>query len=461
MVFHSGALASAQENWRFCRTCHVMFFDGYSGGKCEAGGTHSAQGLIFSLSYGGIAGDSFQSNWRFCKKCSTLFFNGYGGGRCPAGENHSAQGITFVLHHRNITEDTPGQEGALAIADSLEKGGPGVWPRIDPKELAQSLRERIRVPSMVYQGMMPHCAPAALAVDVARNNPRLYAEIIRGLYTTGSAHVPGREIDGGTLSASPRLSNVDYNQFFGIRSKTSRHPEADWILLSSIRNSESWFNIYWGTATKLGWVSGMTLPSTFEKWLRGVGYTQTVNVTNLVATKGIPELRDASKLYEDGWRVFLFLNGDVLKSATQTNTSVLPNHYVALMTKVTFKSVVNTGGFLSLEAMLSDEYVSFVCATWGRQQRIPADEAVPLKGLDFCKNFYGYVAAVNYSQGNHRQAQCGGRQCLGRSECAFAPGRGGHGDVSARAADARSAPRTANGRDREMVADHQRGRDQG
>ena len=241
---------------------------------------------------------------------------------------------------------------------------------------------------------MPHCAPAALAYDLARNNPRLYAEIIRGLYKYGNADVPGRQIGGG-ISASPSLRNVDYNQFFGVRSRTSSHPEADWILLSSIRNSESWANIYWGTTTKLGWISGTTLPSTFEKWLRGVGYTQTVNVTNLVATKSKQELRDATKLYESGWRVFLFLNADVLKSSTQTNRSVFPDHYVALMSKVTFKPVADTGGFLTLEAMLSDEYVSFDCAGWGKQQKVPADTAVPLAGSDFCKNFYGYVAAVN------------------------------------------------------------------
>jgi len=65
------------------------------------------------------------------------------------------------------------------------------------------------------------------------------------------------------------------------------------------------------------------------------------------------------------------------------------------MSKVRFRSLVNTGGFLSLEATLSDEYIDFVCATWGRSQRVPEDPNIGLKGLDFCRNVYGYVAATN------------------------------------------------------------------
>jgi hypothetical protein len=41
-----------------------------------------------------------QSNWRFCTKCNALYFNGFAGGRCPAGGAHARQAAAdydFVL----------------------------------------------------------------------------------------------------------------------------------------------------------------------------------------------------------------------------------------------------------------------------------------------------------------------------------------------------------------------------
>lgn len=291
------------------------------------------------------------------------------------------------------TEDTADQQTALVIADTLEKGGSGVWPSVDSKDLAASLRQRIRVPTKINQATTPACAPAAIAYDLARNNPRVYAELIAGLYRNGFANVPGPGFEG-RLIASASLRKVDYNTIYGVRSPDNQ-PAADWILLSSIRNSESWGNYYWGTGFPFGWMSGATLPSTFEKWLRGFGYTKITNVTNLLFTKDLPDLSEASNLFENGWRVFLFLNAKCLKKATQTDRSLTPDHYVALMSKVNLASMVDSGGYLTMEAMLSDQYVSFVCAGWGKSQRVPEDSNVRLAGKDFCKNFYGYIAASN------------------------------------------------------------------
>ena len=41
-----------------------------------------------------------QDNWRFCNKCNSLYFNGYSGGKCPAGGPHARQpdiDYNFVL----------------------------------------------------------------------------------------------------------------------------------------------------------------------------------------------------------------------------------------------------------------------------------------------------------------------------------------------------------------------------
>jgi len=293
-----------------------------------------------------------------------------------------------------IIEDTPDQLKALAIADTLEKGGPGVWPFIDPKDLAVSLKARIRIPTKIDQSTTPNCAPAAMAYDLAHNKPALYAETIAGLYRSGFAFLPGIGFDGDRLVASDRLRNVDYNTIYGVRTP-DKQPAADWILLSSIRNSESWGNIYWGSGFPLGWASGTTLPSTFEKWLHGFGYTRTVNKTNLVFTKDLSDLTEASDLLDKGWRVFLFINAKVLKKRTQSDRSLTPDHYVPLMSRVTIESYPNTGMALSQDAVFPSECVRFVCTSWGKSQRVPEDHYLPLTAAGFCRNFYGYVAAIN------------------------------------------------------------------
>jgi tripartite-type tricarboxylate transporter receptor subunit TctC len=70
------------------------------------------------------------------------------------------------------------------------------------------------------------------------------------------------------------------------------------------------------------------------------------------------------------------------------------------------------------------------------------------------------LGAQGHAQGDHRQAQQCRSRDLDRSRGAPAPGRDGAGDPAARSADARGAGRTAPGRHREMVADHEGGQHQ-
>src|SRR6202035_1363886 len=72
-----------------------------------------------------------------------------------------------------------------------------------------------------------------------------------------------------------------------------------------------------------------------------------------------------------------------------------------------------------------------------------------------------FVGAQGHAQGCHRQARCRGRRGFGRSGRAAALCRDRSGGLAARQADAGGARRTAAGRDREVVADHQGSRHQG
>jgi hypothetical protein len=88
-----------QANWRYCRKCQAMFYDGYpSKGSCPSGTEHAAAGLNFVLQHD-VPGPG-QTGWRYCIKCQALHFDGYyeSTGRCPVA-GHVAAGFNFTLRH--------------------------------------------------------------------------------------------------------------------------------------------------------------------------------------------------------------------------------------------------------------------------------------------------------------------------------------------------------------------------
>ena len=105
----------AQSNWRNCQKCQGMFFNGFATkGVCPAGGQHDAANTAFNffLPHDVPGTDHAQPEWRNCRKCQVMFFNGFATkGVCPAGGQHDAAlGFNFVLPH-----DVPGSGCARRI----------------------------------------------------------------------------------------------------------------------------------------------------------------------------------------------------------------------------------------------------------------------------------------------------------------------------------------------------------
>jgi hypothetical protein len=106
-----------QYSWRFCQKCRAIFYNGGSGkGRCAAGGAHVAQGFAFGVNLQSPAPPNAQPGWRFCEKCFVLFYDGFAGkGRCAAGGAHVAQGFLFNAVFESALAD-PGP----AISDALQ-----------------------------------------------------------------------------------------------------------------------------------------------------------------------------------------------------------------------------------------------------------------------------------------------------------------------------------------------------
>lgn len=81
-----------QEDWRWCRGCHGLFFSKLAS-SCAAGGMHVAEGGAY-VAYHGVSGPNLQQGWRWCRKCQGLFAAGdrVQAGICPNGGPHDATG---------------------------------------------------------------------------------------------------------------------------------------------------------------------------------------------------------------------------------------------------------------------------------------------------------------------------------------------------------------------------------
>jgi hypothetical protein len=102
-----------QANYRFCRKCAALFWDGDSHfkGRCHRGGSHEAAGLNYVLQHSLAEDAQHQANWRRCSKCASVFWNGdpANSGLCAAAGLHQAGTLDLLLTHPSLEEDATTQ----------------------------------------------------------------------------------------------------------------------------------------------------------------------------------------------------------------------------------------------------------------------------------------------------------------------------------------------------------------
>ena len=105
-------MSGLQTEWRFCKKCSVMFYNGFnSKGSCPSDGNqHAADGFDFHLPHDGPETDHAQRNWAFCRKCFAMHWSPAAIQVCNLGGRHDATGsLNFVLPHG--TPETPKRPG--------------------------------------------------------------------------------------------------------------------------------------------------------------------------------------------------------------------------------------------------------------------------------------------------------------------------------------------------------------
>jgi hypothetical protein len=102
-LVYDDSTGPGQGDWRFCRACFALFFNGYpTKGKCAGNPNgHTAAGYNFFLYHDRRAGTHEEENWRFCANCEGLFKSDAAPSVCPANHSrHAAAGYLFVVGQR-------------------------------------------------------------------------------------------------------------------------------------------------------------------------------------------------------------------------------------------------------------------------------------------------------------------------------------------------------------------------
>lgn len=120
-VLSAGSVASAdagiqalnqQDGWRWCNKCKGFFYGPAVGSsRCPTGNTHNgSNSLPYFLFYtNDPPRDYMQPDWRWCRKCQGLAFNGNGPGWCPGAGRHDHTG-SFNYHLIHDVSPLPNEQ---------------------------------------------------------------------------------------------------------------------------------------------------------------------------------------------------------------------------------------------------------------------------------------------------------------------------------------------------------------
>src|SRR5205807_1634823 len=128
--------------------------------------------------------------------------------------------------------------------------GGQAWPNLDRSKIADGISQRIDNPSFINQSALNTCGPAAIVYLLATNKPDRFVEIVQQLFEKGFAWLGSDALSAGTdlrKNAPP-----------------AGMAQVDWMLLSSMTDSENAIFDYEGTPSED--LSAIATPGYIVNW---------------------------------------------------------------------------------------------------------------------------------------------------------------------------------------------------
>ena len=91
-------MGTEQDNWRWCKKCAAMVYNGVGPWVCPAGGQHDLSASANYSMYGGSCPHPSQGGFRWCNKCAVMFLSG-SANKCPAtgGAHDNTGGTNYIM----------------------------------------------------------------------------------------------------------------------------------------------------------------------------------------------------------------------------------------------------------------------------------------------------------------------------------------------------------------------------
>lgn len=246
------------------------------------------------------------------------------------------------------------------IAEFAGRDGDGPFAGLARGDVADGLRRRLADPVSLDQGAATFSGPAAFLFCLLQDAPERYARYVIDLFESGRARLGALDITPGAAcrAAAPPPDRV---------------AAVDWIALASLRDGEIAVTSF-AAADDTG--SPVTEPAVLAGWFAGAGYGQLRSEANALFAKGGREIVRGRSLHLQGRRLCLFISADMLVGMGERTQTLRANQWAVVTGPIT----------------LTPDAIALTLYEWGTRRRVPPTGTLSLDA--FCRNFYGYVAAM-------------------------------------------------------------------
>lgn len=266
---------------------------------------------------------------------------------------------------------------ALMLLDAAAHESPVIPWKLDWHSVLNRLRVLALHPDRLNQRGLNACGPAVFFRMWFAQDPLGAAEFGYRLAKSGTAFF-------GPIIITPSASLLAQD-YAAVRARVDNPPtrtmpeDADWMLMSALRDSENTFVSYVGDPQSIGdRIRGATLPSTIASWLQATNlYSVVTNDTtvfpdswNSLQTRGPSPDRDIALMVNSGFMSDLWPSPAGAPAAADFLS--IPNHFVQLLSPV---AEGNDAGWIKLSSW-----------SWGRN-----DVDKWTSKAKFLSNYFGTV----------------------------------------------------------------------
>jgi hypothetical protein len=236
-----------------------------------------------------------------------------------------------------------------------ESTEPGVWANVDKTQLIEQMGERLRPrtlrdgvtvwpgASLVSQGGIGFCGPAAATYWLINNRPLRYVLFARDMFekgkymSSGGSYSASAELRGCAVPAS-KMARKERNKDGGLLYDSSgalikvESAAADWLVMSTL------FDVFKDGDDHISCAAGGqpeihkdTRTAEMLKWFRDIlGYPY-VNDEHTLIFGEAGLLENANRVVSKGGAAVLGVDNAVLKSEPDDDWGLLPDHYIAFL----------------------------------------------------------------------------------------------------------------------------------